>query len=59
MSPFSYFMSEAWRGLRQQRAVAINTLLALVGALLGWRRAAAELWLVALLLLSIWRAQGA
>ncbi len=34
MSPFSYFLGEAWRGFRQQRAVATNTLLALVGALL-------------------------
>lgn len=34
MTPFSYFVGEAWRGFRQQRAIATNTLLALVGALL-------------------------
>jgi cell division transport system permease protein len=32
--PLSYFAGEAWRGFRQQRAVATNTILALVGALL-------------------------
>ena len=34
MSPLAYFLSEAWRSFRQQRAVATNTILALVGALL-------------------------
>ena len=34
MSPLAYFLSEAWRGFRQQRAVATNTLLALIGAFL-------------------------
>lgn len=33
MSPLAYFVSEAWRSFRQQRAVATNTILALVGAL--------------------------
>lgn len=33
MSPLAYFLSEAWRSFRQQRAVATNTILALVGAL--------------------------